>query len=581
MRANVRAMSNDQLERWRMARLRARTDLQFLCNHVLGYKDVDPEVHGPVINTLQKFPRPTKAQFETYDILNRDTGKWEYKPLMPMTEMPGKRRRLILDPRGHLKTTINAQAHTIQWILNYPSIAIQIIQSNAEKAEAIIREIKQHFQYNPVFRDLFPDYVPQKKLDDFGNQSQFTTPARPPEVIRREPTIMAGSIDKGSAGYHFDVMKFSDIVEPNNVRTPEQIQAVISSFWLAENLLVAPQYWIDVEGTRYDFSDLYGRLIEIWFEEKKAGNEPTWEIMVRSCWKRDFGKEEPKHDPESLDLPFLLDGEKKKIPVWPARFRREDLERLEKQDSYIFSCQQLNNPSVMDSDRPIFPVNREFPKFIKREVYRKNIPIAFREIAVDTAETISDRADYTVITIGAWSGNNRLYVEEICRGKFLPDEIVDKLFFLYEQYNNRVIPVKNIKIEETGFVRGLNVSIDRECARRNIYLPIHFLKRESRESKKDRIIKTLQPGYKSGEIIFLDDIECKEALLHELSRFPLYKHDDILDTLSDLYQGKTEYGRLLARPTLERAQQDAWDNMIYGKSVPKTMDDEFSRLGWF
>src|SRR5580704_3916880 len=33
-----------------------RTDLLALCTEVLGYKDVSREVHGPILDALQKFP---------------------------------------------------------------------------------------------------------------------------------------------------------------------------------------------------------------------------------------------------------------------------------------------------------------------------------------------------------------------------------------------------------------------------------------------------------------------------------------------------------------------------------------------
>jgi predicted phage terminase large subunit-like protein len=581
-RVNVHTMANGEIERWKLARLRGRVDLGYLCREVLGYKDVSDEYHAPVLGILQKFKKPSPQQFTDNDNLDKK-GNWNYKPVCPMTDLTGKRRRLILDPRGHLKTTINAQAHTIQWILNYPEAAIQVVQSNGEKAEAILREVKNHFMHNPTFRELYPDYVPHKRIEDFGSASQFTTPARPREVVRREPTMMVGSIDKGSAGYHFDVMKFSDIVEPNNVKTPEQIQAVISSFWLAENLLVAPHYWIDVEGTRYDFSDLYGRIIEMWEEDRKEGRPDTWDISIRSCWRRDYKGKTPFYTPDSLELPYLLE-EGKKVPIWP-RFRAEDFERMERQDGYVFSCQQCNNPSIGDSSSVIFPVDKMNPKFIDREVFKRNIPLAFREITVDTAETITDRADFTVLTVGSWSGNNRLYIEEIIRGKFMPDEIVRHLITLYRKYHTRMTPIQKIKIEETGFVRGLRGSIEREADKYKLVLPITFLKRETRESKRDRIIKTLQPFYKNGEIIFLDDLNCREALIAELSKFPLYKHDDILDTLSDMYQDKEEFGRLIARKTPQRQIDEAMERLVFGEPLEagsgSLVPDDFKRIGWY
>src|SRR5574341_508575 len=160
----------------RMCRWKGRTDLAWLCRDVLGYTDVDDTVHGPLISRLQQFPLPSQQEFYDNDEFKR--GRWRYKPLKPMLKLTGKRRVLILDSRGHLKSTINAVAHTIQWILNYPDVAILLVQSNTEKAELLLGEIKKHFQANARFRALYPEYCPRKRILDWGTKSEFTTPAR-------------------------------------------------------------------------------------------------------------------------------------------------------------------------------------------------------------------------------------------------------------------------------------------------------------------------------------------------------------------------------------------------------------------
>jgi len=90
-----------RLRKLKLARWRARTDLLWLCNEILGYKDVSNRVHGPLLGRLQKFPKPTEQQLEENDVFSH--GKWTYTPLVPMMELGGKRRLLILDSRGCLK----------------------------------------------------------------------------------------------------------------------------------------------------------------------------------------------------------------------------------------------------------------------------------------------------------------------------------------------------------------------------------------------------------------------------------------------------------------------------------------------
>jgi predicted phage terminase large subunit-like protein len=566
--------SAEEIDSWRRARWRARTDLLFLCQRILGYEDVEEGVHGPIIQALQQFQKPTREQYYNNDIWTGST--WEYRPICPKLELKGKRRVLILDPRGHLKTTINAQAHVIQWLLNYPDTAIAIFQSNIEKAEMILGEIKKHFQFNEKFRALFPEHCPQKKILDWGTKGAFTTEARPASVTRKEPSVMALSIEKGTAGLHFDVMKFSDIVEPENVKTPERRKGIIDSFYMALELLVSPAYWVDVEGTRYDFGDLYGRLINQWLNERQSGISPEYKIHIRGVYKKKTPDGSPeKFDPTELNLPYLLDENKKRIPWWPVdrrgqeRFTLERLELDEKRDPYIFACQKLNNPKGGADGREIFPVNDVFPPKISQENFKKNVRVAYRTVSIDTAQTKNVRSNYTAIVVAAWDSYGRMYVEDIIHGKFLPHELIEKIWYVWHTYKPRVI-----KIEKTAFVDGLMVGISRDMDTKGIYLPIELIPVDNQQRKIDRIQNTLEPYYNQGIIRFViprdpplteRDKEHKRAYLHcleELRTFPRPDTDDIIDALADQFQGKDWFGRELARPTPEQEKVLLWNKFL-------------------
>lgn len=447
-------------------------------------------------------------------------------------------------------TTINAQAHTIQWIINYPDVTIQIIQSNTEKAELILGEIKSHFQKNPVFRELFPEHCPQKRVDDWGTKGQFISEAR--RIQRRESTVMTGAIDKGSAGLHFDVMKFSDIVEPSNVKTDEQIHSVKKTYYMMENLLVRPDSWIDVEGTRYAYADLYGDLLE----------KRKWLIHARSCYKRvdpDTKLSQTTFVPDTLKWPFEKDGDGKFISWWPDRFPYDLLEEKRNDDSFIFSTQQLNDPSG-DEKEQSFPVNEEYPKKITRKNFTENVRVAYREIIIDTAETISVRSNFTVLTVIAVDSGGRVYVEDIRRGKFMPDQWIDILLQLLKTYK----PTR-VKIEETSYVRGLRPYLERIQAIKELYIPFEFVPTDNQRSKPDKIRDTLQPYYKTGDLRFLEDLTEWPALTKELQQFPFGVTDDILDTLADHFRTRDWFGRERTRPTKSQHQQDVMDHWIYGE----------------
>lgn len=566
----------DVIEKLRTARWRARTDLLFLCNEILNYRDVCESVHGGLIDRLQKFARPlTKEDRRKFDRF--ENGRWLYTPIVPMQKLPGKRRLLVLDFRGALKSTINVIAHSIQWIINYPDIAILIVQSTSDKAEALLSEIKRHFQANPRFRQLFPEHCPQRRINEWGTQAAFTTEARTSGCTRKEPTVMAVGIETGSAGYHFDVIKFSDIVEQKNSKTPEQCAAIADNFYMMENLLVSPNYWIDVEGTRYHFADIYGQIIENEWNRVPAESR-KWNFYVRSCFRRRTpdGRSE-KFTPDELTLPFLLDENGKRIPWWPydasgnPRFTLEALESMERQNPYIFSCQQLNSPSA--AGMTIFTVNDSRPVKIRREVFEEKIRVSHYDITVDTAESDSISANYSAIVVGAWSGHGKCYVTEIVHGKFLPDKLIQKIIETAVKYRPRL---NSVKIEKTPFVTGLMAGLRRHMDLAEVYIPIELIPRDTRTSKIERITNTLQPWYNAGDVVFVDDLGIDDEeerarvwghLLRELEQFPLSKTDDLLDAISDLFQNKQWFGRETPRPT-PRMEQDLMIRRYLGIEDP-------------
>lgn len=587
-------LSPSDIDHLRMLRWKARTDLGFLCREILNYKDVSDEIHGPFMNKLQKFPVPTPEQFKENDKVVG--GKWSYKSIQRHTSLPGGRKVLILDPRGWLKTTINAQSHTIQWLLNYPDIAIMIIQSNLEKAEMILGEIKQHFQYNAIFRQLFPEHCPVRAIESFGTKGKFTTLARNRGLTRKEESVSTSSIDAGSSGIHVDVIKYSDIVEPSNVGTPEQMEKVTQGFYMSQNLLVGPKYWIDVEGTRYDFADTYGQIIKL--DKDTPPEKRDWKIHARGCYKKDTGGKPETFRPEELILPDLLvDG--KRILHWNDEERGLTLDHYEmkrREDPYLFSCQQCNSPSGGVDGRSIFPVEPgKYPALITRKDFRQNVRISHYVATVDTAETIGKRSNYTAITVAAFASDGRVYINEIIHGKFLPDETCALICNLNSLTRNQTkdgspsgLPLygsklAEIHIEETGFARGLNVALNMYQHLTGNFLPIKTIKRDNQAAKIERIQSTLQPYYRDKKLIFLDDIKCMDHLLDELRQFPRSQSDDILDTLADLFQLKTWFGREIAKPTFEQHCSDMWDRMLGIGDIEKVtcegIDGFYSKTG--
>jgi hypothetical protein len=190
---------------WLWWRDQARRNLLFLCNHVLGYEDVCLEVHGRLIQNLQRFDGghdPVRAAVHTSGIA---IGTMEelvhYRPRTPIERIPGCRKTMSLISRGFLKTSVATIAHSIQWTINYPDIRILLSSATDAQVRKFLDEIRKHFQYNEMFRFLFPEHCPQGNVKEFGNQEQFIVPAR--RLHRKEPTISTVTVGSVMAGGHY------------------------------------------------------------------------------------------------------------------------------------------------------------------------------------------------------------------------------------------------------------------------------------------------------------------------------------------------------------------------------------------
>lgn len=494
-----------RVEAWKEKREICRRNLLYLCNYVLGYEDVRKEVHGEILDRLQKFIPGT-------DVVDMQTGICTYTPGCKLSELEGSHNNLFLYPRSHFKTSVITIAHTVQWIINYPDIRIALSMAIGDQTQKVMTELKGHFQYNAMFRMLFPDFCPPaKKAADWGNMEQFTTIAR--RKVRKEPTVCLITIGKVMAGSHYDVIKHSDLVDENNCKTPNQIADVISHFGHMDPLVERyptddPEKpkpgWQDVEGTRYDFGDLYGVLLSA---------PKAWNCLVRSAYKEDG---------TSLDM--------RRFP--PAELER--IKELPEMSPYIFSCQYMNKPIPPDGGL----CDAKDIVFVPRPIISSILPRLRLHVTIDLhgLEPARNDNDYTVLTLGGFDRDGRLYVVDIRRGRFTPDVVISTIFDFHRLYPTIV----DFKIEKDAHARVLLPFLQREASKRGRFPTMVPIRRDNHTSKQQRI-RGLQAWFKAGIIRFADDLGVKIDLIQEIMQFPSQSagvHDDMLDTFADMMQNQ-------------------------------------------
>src|SRR6266850_4434571 len=529
-------------------RQRARTDLIWLAWFMLGYKDVRDEVHGKMADTLQKF------QGGDEEVEGRPDQRFHlrlgsYHPKIDKWELEGKRKTLILMPRGHLKTTVATIAYGIQWLINYPDVRILLSSATGDQVAGFLREMKSHFQVNERFRYYFPDFCPHKNVKEFGNQDSFSLPNRQVLLstgVQKEFSVKTVSVGAVVASAHYDVILNDDPVDKENVRTPEQIANVKSHLgYLWPLLETAPgadkradgyrRGWWHYTGTPYDFSDASSSILDS--EAALPEDKKTYFIYKQSALISGELSEEPcmKAACGLFGLHQLIDHAK---TLWPSRMPARALLDIAKdplQGYSLLSSQYLMNPIPEKSGLIESP---DQIVWVPMDAVKKIYAYLSLHVTIDLAgmepstNKLADN-DFTVINLHGFGHDGTLFILNVLRGRYTPMEVIDLLFNLAKLHPR----IMDFKVEKEAHARVLLPFLKREMVKRQTWLPMVEIRRDNRTSKQQRI-KGLQPWFRNGSIKFADNQPHKLAIINEIMRFPKFAHDDILDTIADAMQGR-------------------------------------------
>lgn len=201
------------------ATVKAMESLFFLAHDVLGFKDINRTTHGPIIDAL------------------------EAESL----------RKLIVVPRGCLKSTIACVAYPIWLLIRNPDIRILLDSELYTNSKNFIREIKAKLE-SPLMRTLFGDFKG-------STWSEGEIIIRQRKKSSPQASITAGGVETQKTGQHFDVIIMDDLNSPSNTNSPDNAEKVIEHFRYNHSIL-EPEGTMAVIGTRYAASDLIGWILE-------------------------------------------------------------------------------------------------------------------------------------------------------------------------------------------------------------------------------------------------------------------------------------------------------------------------------
>lgn len=540
-------------------RHRAKTDLMWLANEVLGY-DFQENPHRGLFNCyLQPDVDNCRCghRIDAHALGGKcpgdidkpcDCEKAQQKPLTELDK--DKKRRLILWPRGHFKTSA-AAAFAVQMILNYPDIRIMIMAGDLAESKVRLEEIKSYFENwgkDGKLQRLFPEFCSKVKGQKIGNSRKFISPARVRKGLR-QPTLQVFSPKVLKTGTHFDMALIDDLVNELNSNTPAQLQKSIADY-KAIVPVIDPEGYILVSGTRYDFSDAYGYILRKIAEENLAG----WLVSIRVARKMRCATKGCNHaNIEHLDGggtcssagckcdKFAPTGEWEILfpQVRCERgeligFTAESLEKIKVElGPRMFGCQYENNPLVVEEVK--------FSRELLQSKVRHASKIPQRGVVViqiDIATGQEERHDDMVIMVSRVR-NGRHHLIDCVSGHIAEDRQPVVICDLILKYAPRVIYVE----KKTG-AGYLEVLIRIEAQRRGLrMLPqIELVKADNTKGAKDIRIGPILGYLTQDRVWFLLGMPNLEKLFQQLMLWPRAQlHDDHADCLGLLLQAPTGF----------------------------------------
>ncbi len=458
----------------------------------------------------------------TYILGYRDLGKFHDKLLIDISRDFGTSiRRFWLWARGHFKTSLITESHTIYLIINNPNIRVLIVSNTLEIAKSMLKNIKGHFIQNDDFRWIFPEFCPKANREgkiEFGTTEQFTVPNR--TRFLKEYTVQCAGIGTNLTGLHFDWMKIDDLVTKDSVTNDTQIQASKDYYASLRQLYDKPtEPKEDVIGTTYHFNDLYASI-----------------------------KKHPSFTKS------IIPAKKEGIISFPERFSREGLDGI------------LNDPTVgpyqFNAQYLLNPVNPEERKFQEDWLYyytHDELPEGLSQyICVDPASTQKKKSDFTVVQRWGVDSEGVTYLLEGIRDKLTVFQRINTIVRFVRNSKN----LKEVKYEVLGGRHG-----DLEALRAKFEeekIPISPQETKSTTSSKiDRIEQRLVGPYHAKKIKLPYALNFKslydgkvynfvELLKLEFLQFPFSEHDDILDCQSQLFEEQLMKGKAKKRGIPEK-----------------------------
>jgi hypothetical protein len=529
-------MSADERAEWEKQRFRARTDLIWTANNLMGM-DLQENPHGAFLGIFPKI-----------------------QPDIPFTSLSETVKKfLCLWPRGLGKSS-SVRVYMFACLITYPMLRIGFMSGSKMLGKLQLAALKEYFEHpSTLFKSLFPEYclhsVLNKKTNtwedkpmELGTTEYFTLPCNTSKASV-EPSFSILSSEMRFSGLHVDLLLIDDLVNNDNYRSSVALEKCYDEYVQVSPLL-SPRGVVILTGTRYAGADTYGKIMENAVELEK-GNIHIWKFSIRNCYSQgpcqNCGHYEIFHDADRnpAEAPcthstchcqkFVGDGSR--YVLFPeVTTRRGDpfghtLEFLDRERATFgdkfFNLQYMNAPlnttdNIFTQDligkSTVFNLS-DFPARNSLETF----------ICGDLAYSEGSRSD---------RDNSVLYVFQVTAGRVWVWKCLFGRWSEHERLTNILkligaVRPRSVFFEKTLGWASLDMNLKTHGPSFGVFnIPLFWTDVSNVKNAKALRIEQIEIAMKQDRLRLFAGMEGFEILVKELESFPNAKHDDFPDALA-------------------------------------------------
>ena len=499
---------------WTKLRERAKTDLFWFAEEVLGYRDKVPmRKHAHKLMCLLATGKTGVPEIDSAPYLK------------------------LLLPRNWGKSRAVTIARTMQYLCNDPNESILLCNEKEENVKTFLKEIKWHFEANDFFRGLFPELVPTSWQDTEWSSTRITINRT---QGRAEPSVFVIGVGGAIAGMHPDRIIVDDMISrdaaENARRGSWQIMEEVNRWIHTLEPLLSSKRLTGRRGvfigTHWFFNDCYDHL-EQYFGY--GGESREWLVTVEV----EGGRRQTLPVKRIGDLVIFKRSVREENQwSWPDKYDEDMMLRMQAEDPVFYSANMLNEPATdatatFRSDW-LKPYQWLDPTTI-RYTDQNGLPKAIHLGQLDTIMLVDpggfgktkgeDRARAALVVVGTTPTGEHLLLD--CwsdRDTYVVAQ--QRAVAMARQYR-----VRKMAIEVEGQQRVFFDQLRQMLAQANLPVAVQELKTEG--VAKDNRILQLESYFQRG-LVYIGSGAVFTEFRTQYQQFPRSARRDLLDALAYL-----------------------------------------------